>query len=169
MATTFDLRLTNERRGDTPNHVKVTCRHVMFTADEKCQPLRNSLYVNRAINLSSQDRCLKLYFHICNLTINTACFHTLKLIKLPLPLFSNPYDHHNSNANHIVPGQMTLTRTKLSHGERGDVSDPFPSITVITGSDYDTPAEPLIEQLGWKTVWELIQNDTSQIPLNPME
>ena len=32
---------------------------------------------------------------------------------------------------------------------------------IITGSDYDTPAEPLIEQLGWKTVRELIQNDTS--------
>ena len=26
---------------------------------------------------------------------------------------------------------------------------------IITGSDYDTPAEPLIEQLGWKTVREL--------------
>ena len=25
---------------------------------------------------------------------------------------------------------------------------------IITGSDYDTPAEPLIEQLGWKTVRE---------------
>ena len=45
MTTTFDLHLANERRGDTPNHVKVTCRHVMFTADEKCQPLRNLLYV----------------------------------------------------------------------------------------------------------------------------
>ena len=32
---------------------------------------------------------------------------------------------------------------------------------IITGSDYDTPAEPLIEPLGWKTVGELIQNDTS--------
>ena len=44
MATAFDLRLANERRGDTPNYVKVTSRHVMFTADEKCQPLRNLLY-----------------------------------------------------------------------------------------------------------------------------
>ena len=26
---------------------------------------------------------------------------------------------------------------------------------IITGSDYDTLAEPLIEQLGWKTVREL--------------
>ena len=32
---------------------------------------------------------------------------------------------------------------------------------IITGSDFDTPAEPLIEQLRWKTVWELIQTDTS--------
>ena len=32
---------------------------------------------------------------------------------------------------------------------------------IITGSDYDTPGEPLTEQLGWKTVGELIQNDTS--------
>ena len=32
---------------------------------------------------------------------------------------------------------------------------------IITGSDYDTPAEPLIEEQGWKTVRELIQNDTS--------
>ena len=32
---------------------------------------------------------------------------------------------------------------------------------IITGSDYDTPAKPLIEQLGWKTVREWIQNDTS--------
>ena len=32
---------------------------------------------------------------------------------------------------------------------------------IITGSDYDTPAEPLIEQLGRKTVREWIQNDTS--------
>ena len=32
---------------------------------------------------------------------------------------------------------------------------------IITGSDYDTPAEPLIGQLGWKTVREWIQNDTS--------
>ena len=32
---------------------------------------------------------------------------------------------------------------------------------MITGSDYDTPAEPLKQQLGWKTVRELIQNDTS--------
>ena len=30
---------------------------------------------------------------------------------------------------------------------------------IITGSDYDTPAEPLTEQLGWKTVREWIQND----------
>ena len=34
---------------------------------------------------------------------------------------------------------------------------------IITGSDYDTPAEPLIEQLRWKTVREWIQNDTSMI------
>ena len=27
---------------------------------------------------------------------------------------------------------------------------------IITGSDYDSPAEPLIEQLGWKTVREWI-------------
>ena len=32
---------------------------------------------------------------------------------------------------------------------------------IITGSDYDTPAEPLKEQLRWTTVNELIQNDTS--------
>ena len=32
---------------------------------------------------------------------------------------------------------------------------------IITGSNYHTPAEPLIEQIGWKTVRELIQNDTS--------
>ena len=32
---------------------------------------------------------------------------------------------------------------------------------IITGSDYDIPAEPLIEQIGWKTIRELIQNDTS--------
>ena len=32
---------------------------------------------------------------------------------------------------------------------------------IITGSDYDTQAEPLIEQPGWKAVRELIQNDTS--------
>ena len=32
---------------------------------------------------------------------------------------------------------------------------------IITGSDYDTPAEPLIEQLGWKTVRKWIENDTS--------
>ena len=43
--------IANERRGDTPNHVKVTCRHVMFTADEKCQPLRNLLYPNQAFAL----------------------------------------------------------------------------------------------------------------------
>ena len=32
---------------------------------------------------------------------------------------------------------------------------------IITGSDYGTPVEPLIEQPEWKTVRELIQNDTS--------
>ena len=32
---------------------------------------------------------------------------------------------------------------------------------IITGSDYDTPAELLIEQLRWKTVRKLIHNDTS--------
>ena len=32
---------------------------------------------------------------------------------------------------------------------------------LITGLDYDTPAEPLLEQLRWKTVRELLQNDTS--------
>ena len=46
MATTFDSHKANERRGDTSNHVKVTCQHVMFTADEKCQPLRNLLYLD---------------------------------------------------------------------------------------------------------------------------
>ena len=43
METKFDL--ANERRGDTPNHLEVTCRHVMFTADKKCQPLRNLLHM----------------------------------------------------------------------------------------------------------------------------
>ena len=32
---------------------------------------------------------------------------------------------------------------------------------ITTSSDYDTPAEPSTEQLGWKTVRGLIQNDTS--------
>ena len=35
------------------------------------------------------------------------------------------------------------------------------AVRIITGSDYDTQAEPLIEQLGWKTVRELIKKDTS--------
>ena len=29
-----------------------------------------------------------------------------------------------------------------------------PGARIITGSDYDTPVEPLIEQLGWKTQLE---------------
>ena len=45
MAAMFDLCQANERRGDTPSHVNVTCQHVMFTAHEKCEPLRNLLYM----------------------------------------------------------------------------------------------------------------------------
>ena len=44
VATAFDWHWANERECDIPNHVQVMCRHVMFTADEKCQPLRNLLY-----------------------------------------------------------------------------------------------------------------------------
>ena len=52
------------------------------------------------------------------------------MINLPLPLSINPYLHHDDNANRIVSCQMTLRRTKLSYGERGDVPNSFPSIKV---------------------------------------
>ena len=59
VATAFDLRLADERRGDTPDHVKVTCRHVMFTANEKCQPLRNLLYIDRVEIMSNLIESIK--------------------------------------------------------------------------------------------------------------
>ena len=64
------------------------------------------------------------------MTIKTTCLHTLELVKFTLTISSNQFIHHNGNANSIASGQMTLIRTKLSHGERGDVSNPFPSIIV---------------------------------------
>ena len=73
---------------------------------------------------------LSCIFMFITMTIKTTRLHTLELIKLPLTISSNRYIHHNGNANRIASGQMTLTRTKLSHGERGDVSNPFPSIIV---------------------------------------
>ena len=38
---------------------------------------------------------------------------------------------------------------------------------IITGSDYNTPTEPLIEQLGWKTVRELVQISEQHGPYIP--
>ena len=67
---------------------------------------------------------------LITVTIKTTRLHTLELIKLTLTISSNRYIHHNGNANCIASGQMTLTRTELSHGERGDISNPFPSMKV---------------------------------------
>ena len=62
------------------------------------------------------------------MTIKKTRLHTLELIKLPLTISSSRHIHHNGNANLTASIQMTLTRTELSHGEQGDVSNPFPSI-----------------------------------------
>ena len=60
----------------------------------------------------------------------TKAVSKLRMINLPLTLSINPYLHHDDNANRIVSCQMTLTRTKLSHGERGHVPNSFLSIKV---------------------------------------
>ena len=31
---------------------------------------------------------------------------------------------------------------------------------IITGSDYNAPSEPLLLELGWRNIWELITHDT---------
>ena len=72
----------------------------------------------------------------------------------PKSLHSSLIETHFRYGNIILGNRRETSLTRLQKSSNW-------AARIITSSDYDTPAEPLIKQLGWKTVRELTQNDMS--------
>ena len=78
IASTFDQRSANERKGEIPQAREITCRHVSSKTHYNCQPLRNLLYNIQVLTIEMTGRkplCIRV-----QITAVTSAFYFMPVL-----------------------------------------------------------------------------------------